>query len=351
MRLTTGRSEPAKTRMNEADLRSAGFERQRDGSFAKRSKATAGRPVPDAEPQRDQAPALDVAAQGDLTCNLSGPRQFDDMPRGGSSTRPIWTPVEDAALCGFYQQLKERTIDLHGISKHLNRSEAACAWRANQLGLTMNRGEWQRPPKRVRLKKTQEQISAVRSLAMIKVHQCNPHPMLGKPVPNSVREKISKANAGRQVPPERVLAGLKTRFRNNGTLAPNHPHGSWKSGWREIGGKRIYARSRWEANYARYLEWLKHNGHIIEWEHEPETFWFENIRRGCRSYLPDFRVTFTDRTEYHETKGWMDARSKTKIKRMAKYHPSVVLVVIDSKWFKANRIKLRGLISGWEDGR
>ena len=39
------------------------------------------------------------------------------------------------------------------------------------------------------------------------------------------------------------------------------------------------------------LEWLKKNKQIKKWEHEPETFWFEGIMRGCRSYLPDFRVT------------------------------------------------------------
>ena len=58
------------------------------------------------------------------------------------------------------------------------------------------------------------------------------------------------------------------------------PSASWKAGWREIGGQRIYARSRWEANYARYLEWLRANGSIAKWEHEPETFWFEGIKRG-----------------------------------------------------------------------
>jgi len=176
--------------------------------------------------------------------------------------------------------------------------------------------------------------------------------MKGKPVPQNVRDAISKANDGRKVPPERTMRQLKTRLARFGTLANKNFRGSWKAGWREIGGKRIYARSRWEANYARYLEFLKKHNQLAEWEHEPETFWFEKIKRGCRSYLPDFRVThIAGNIEYHEVKGWMDDRSKTKIRRMAKYHPAVTLIVRDSTWFKANRLRLRGLITGWEDGK
>lgn len=121
------------------------------------------------------------------------------------------------------------------------------------------------------------------------------------------------------------------------------------AGWREIGGKRNYYRSRWEANYARYLEWLKHHDHIQGWEHEPETFWFDQIKRGVRSYLPDFRVTEkSGRVAYYEVKGWMDPRSATKLKRMAKYHPAVTIVVIDSKEYRAVAETAKYLVEGWE---
>lgn len=124
---------------------------------------------------------------------------------------------------------------------------------------------------------------------------------------------------------------------------------SWKCAWHEIGGTRSFYRSRWESNYAYYLEWLKSQGLIAKWEHEPHTFWFEGIKRGCVSYLPDFRVTENDgRQIYHEVKGWMDDRSKTKIARMAKYHPDVKLIVIDSKGYKAIAAKVGGIVPGWE---
>lgn len=124
---------------------------------------------------------------------------------------------------------------------------------------------------------------------------------------------------------------------------------TWKCGWREVGGQRCYFRSRWEANYARYLQFLLEKNQITKWEHEPETFWFEKIKRGCRSYLPDFRVTEPNGSiVYHEVKGWMDDRSKTKIKRMGIYHPTVRLIVIDAKPYKEIQKKLSSLLPGWE---
>lgn len=123
----------------------------------------------------------------------------------------------------------------------------------------------------------------------------------------------------------------------------------WKAGWRTIGETNKYYRSGWEANYAYYLQWLKDNKQIQSWAHEPKTFWFEDIKRGCRSYLPDFLVVENNGNEvYHEVKGWMDSKSKTKIKRMAKYHPSVKLIVINKKQLDAIYKSLGSAIHGWE---
>ena len=131
----------------------------------------------------------------------------------------------------------------------------------------------------------------------------------------------------------RSIKAAKTRERN-GTPLPKREKATWKAGWREIGGKNKFYRSRWEANYARYLEWMKSNGNISDWAHEPKTFWFDGIKRGSVSYLPDFHVIENSGDEaYHEVKGWMDDRSKTKIKRMAKYHPTVELIVIATKQY------------------
>jgi hypothetical protein len=124
---------------------------------------------------------------------------------------------------------------------------------------------------------------------------------------------------------------------------------SWAAGWRNIHGRRIYFRSAWEANWARYLEWLRQRGDIEAWEHEPTTFWFEKIKRGVRSYLPDFAVIERGgKIVYHEVKGWMDPKSATKIKRMRIYHPAVNLIVIDKKSYRSMAAQIGPMLPGWE---
>jgi hypothetical protein len=141
---------------------------------------------------------------------------------------------------------------------------------------------------------------------------------------------------------------MSTRRPGGYKRQPPSVNGTYRAGWHIVGGNRIYFRSGWEVNYAHYLEWLKENKQITEWKFEPVTFWFGNIRRGTVSYLPDFQITeLSGKIIYHEVKGRMDARSITKIKRMAKYHPDVTLIVIDSDDYKALNAQLKGLVPGW----
>jgi len=123
-----------------------------------------------------------------------------------------------------------------------------------------------------------------------------------------------------------------------------------RQGWRTINGQRYYFRSSWEVNYARYLEWLKENGVIAKWEYEPREFWFEGIRRGVVSYKPDFCVYRVNGTKYWiEVKGYMDAKSKTKIKRFAKYYPNEELHVVNKSWFKQQSRTMPFLSERWEN--
>ncbi len=102
-----------------------------------------------------------------------------------------------------------------------------------------------------------------------------------------------------------------------------------KASWQEIDGQRLYFRSILEYEYACKLEFYRKAGAILKWEHEPETFWFEGIRRGCTNYKPDFKVYLADGTHYWvETKGYKDPKSATKIKRFKKYFPKEELRVI-----------------------
>ena len=120
------------------------------------------------------------------------------------------------------------------------------------------------------------------------------------------------------------------------------------------GGKRddlggMYFRSSWEANWARYLNWRKERGEIAGWQYEPDTFAFEGIKRGSRFYTPDFKVFAPDGTfEYDEVKGWMDPASATKLRRMAKYHPSIRVHIVDSPRYRAVAKVMAKVIPGWE---
>lgn len=124
---------------------------------------------------------------------------------------------------------------------------------------------------------------------------------------------------------------------------------------RTKGGRRedlgdVHFRSSWEANYARYLNLLMRMKVVTSWEFEPKTFWFENIRRGVRSYRPDFLVQYANESKpvYVEVKGWMDPKSKTKIARFRKYYPEEKLEVVAAKEYRSIAAKWSSAIPNWE---
>jgi len=144
---------------------------------------------------------------------------------------------------------------------------------------------------------------------------------------------------------KRRIKQVKTRIKN-GTLNPNknisNPYSRTHGGKRpDLGGQ--YFRSSWEANIARYYNFLG-----IKWEFEPKEFIFQDLRRGCVSYTPDFYLVEEDK--WVEVKGWFDKRSKTKLKRFKKYFPEecAKLEIIDSIRYRAIAKQCKGVIPGWE---
>lgn len=125
---------------------------------------------------------------------------------------------------------------------------------------------------------------------------------------------------------------------------------------RSLSGKRLdlgdrYFRSSWEANYARYLNWMLSRKEILSWDYECQVFEFDGIKRGTRDYRPDFKVLLlAGGHEWHEVKGWMDPKSETRMKRMAKFWPGERVILIERAWFSANGPMLSGIIPGWEGG-
>ena len=103
-----------------------------------------------------------------------------------------------------------------------------------------------------------------------------------------------------------------------------------KKGWYTSGDRKYFLKSSWELSYAQFLDKELADGTIKWWEYEPDTFWFERIKRGIRSYTPDFKVKHLNgKVEYHEVKGYLDSKSKTKLNRMRIYHPDIEMKLID----------------------
>lgn len=294
--------------------------------------------------------------RGDLTTNLE--LRWETIP---------WSEFEVAFVTEMYERAARPggVLNLKWIASRIDRSRANICRKARDLGLTNQRrikgtkgGRKPRvepPPKYA----TKAERSAAQSARMKVQWIDRPHPrgMLGKRHTPEALAAMAVNSAARWAAmteeqiAERAMKIAKTRAESivAGRLINERKGVTWKGGWRQVGDQRKYFRSRWEANYAYYLEWLRTIGQIASWQHEAKTFWFEGIKRGCVSYLPDFKVTnLNGSIEWHEVKGWMDARSATVLKRMAKYHPNEKLIVIAEKQYKEILRKVSTLVPGWE---
>lgn len=284
------------------------------------------------------------------------------MKSGKPLSRTKWTDEELTAIKIAYAA--PHGFDSFILAKAINRTVAAIYCKADALGLCADRGKHIRTPLAIlNMSKAQKEVSArpgvleKRAKAVSDSHKKNGHPrgFLGhKRKPDELKKMKAGSKAAWDNPKHRVNSdeyrqAISDRAsKSAATRTKENAYSNAKSGWVEVGGKRFFARSRWEANYGRVLEWRKKAGEILEWEHEPKTFWFEGIKRGVRSYLPDFRVTTkSGGEEWHEVKGWMDGKSKTKIKRMAKYHPSEKLIIIDQARYKQISKSFSAMIAGW----
>lgn len=113
----------------------------------------------------------------------------------------------------------------------------------------------------------------------------------------------------------------------------------------QVGERLLYFRSKWEANYALYLQWLKEQGEIKDWEYEPQPFYEFPIKHGTTRYLPDFRITKLDDSYYlAEIKGY--SQGMIKLRRMAKYFPKVKIELVDAKEYNALKKKI-GKMLNW----
>lgn len=106
----------------------------------------------------------------------------------------------------------------------------------------------------------------------------------------------------------------------------------------EVGGKAFQIKSSWEYDIALYLEYLKQNGLISDWEYEPRKFVFKYNTLGVRTYKPDFSVIRGDRVYYVEVKGWPDKKFSIKKRLMEEEFPDIKMIyVMKNQYFSIQR--------------
>lgn len=222
---------------------------------------------------------------------------------------------------------------------------------ARQLGLTKNKDR-----KPINHKDTPDNWQSEKAKKWYETHE-HPKGMLGKKHSDEMREGMSERIKKEWSKPDSVFRAEETVQKRSDTqsriMVEKIKNGTYNIYSRARSGKRtdlgIFVRSAWEANYARYLNFLIKQKKLHKWEYEPDTFWFEKIKRGTRSYTPDFKIWETKESEpyYVEVKGYMDQKSKTKLSRMAKYYPDVKIVLIQKPEYNEIK-KWSGLIDNWE---
>lgn len=276
--------------------------------------------------------------------NMAGQSVWERLARLGVIDSNHFTPDVERSIENFYNRgFKKGELNAFCAQHRLLKTSVA-RW-ARRQGLTQKQ--------RTCSEDTVKQMTAraVKQAATWQAQGTHPKGFQGKTHTDATKEQISLAskksasNRSSDDESKRISKMLHTKLEKGCLVTPRKC--SWKQGWCTVGARRVFLRSRWEVNYARYLEFRQKLGEILSWDYEAETFWFKGIKRGTTNYTPDFKITFTDgHIEWHEVKGWMDARSATKIKRMKKYHPTVALVVIDKHWFRQHKA-LSKTVPGW----
>ena len=260
-----------------------------------------------------------------------------------------WTNEEIERLKMVYQEHEGKYLDLDAVAEDFGRSRFGIAMKASKLGIS----SMERP-------KSADVIEGI-SIRVKKWYEENEHPkgMLGKKHKESTKkqngEKIkamwkdpnSKVNSKEyrekraKISSKQMIKQLKEK--------PNWTYSNALRGQRKDLGETFF-RSRWEANYARYLNHLKDQGDIYEWEFEPHTFKFPDQTERPYSYTPDFRIYKTkhSKPEYHEIKGWMDELSKKKLALMNKHYLDVSLIVIGEPEYMALENEMGEQLLNWE---
>lgn len=274
----------------------------------------------------------------------------ESPPLAGGARKPrVWNPITDderRIVREYYETTPAHTFDLAALAASIGRNKPVTCRLAASMGLTSqsrqrseshraatqraSQGRWNRLPHprgALGIKHGAETLAAISAAS------------------KASWRRMKETGTG-QMSPEALQRKSDLR------AGPRPPEKSYS---RAAAGRRhdlgdLYVRSAWEANYARYLNLLVKMGVVEWWKYEPQTYWFHEIKRGVRTYTPDFEVKYKgdERVETVELKGWMDQKSRTRLARMAKYYPEVRITLIGDKEYRALKKKWASAIPHWE---
>lgn len=279
------------------------------------------------------------------TLGLTGQYVHSVLTRLGAINKMNYFTKEDEAILKEKYLIYKLKNQLKELAKELKRTPQFISRKANELGLTDHKFKPWCDEKKIEQK----------DIAKKRIEKYgHPKGMLGKTHSSEFIINCSNKTKKLWEDQKSIFNSEEFRQKKSDIMMLNQANGVYKnsysrtkSGTITIGGKKIFVRSAWEANIAAYFEFLKNKKEITDWEYEPKTFWFEEIKRGVRSYKPDFLITKNDMSQYWvEVKGWMDDKSKTKIKRFAKYYPNEKMEILDKKRYDVIK-KSAGVIKDW----
>lgn len=263
---------------------------------------------------------------------MSGQQVHSRLSRLGIINKMnYWTESDDAFLLSNYKLYKE-AWKLDELASKMGRTKQFVCRQAKRLELT---GGKNHVP--IEFKNN----LSIKAKTRLK-EMGHPKGMLGKHHSSEVKAQMSIRSKRLWNDPTSIFNSDEFKQKQSDNMSKlqasgklNNNYSRVKNGTIEIANRVIFFRSSWEANVAAYLQFKKERKLIKEWEFEVDVFWFEKIKRGVRSYKPDFKITNNDGSQYYiEVKGWMDAKSKTKLNRMRIYHPDVKIELLGSREYK-----------------
>jgi hypothetical protein len=109
-----------------------------------------------------------------------------------------------------------------------------------------------------------------------------------------------------------------------------------KAGIRSDVSPTIYFFSRWEANFARLMNYLN-----IQWIHQPKTFQLKSQKYTPDFYLPDFDI-------YIEVKNYLSDYSRNRDMQFRKAYPELKLILLLKEEYLALQNEYASKIKEWE---